>query len=131
MTLYHQLNVGFMEFSDGNFQFLPRYFVVSATLKLITGFKQEIPSLKVILSLGGHGGDSGVFAYVTRNNLNRFIKSIIKYIRRHNMDGLNVYWKPPSQNKGLFTKFVQVRCLLSHVTCINNNLCKGVGMGAT
>ena len=65
-------------------------------LAQLTGLRKQNPSLQVLVSVGGWGG-SGEFSNValTAESRAKFASSAVDFLRRHNLDGLDVDWESP------------------------------------
>ena len=72
--------------------------VDAPNLATLVGLKQENPSLKVLVSVGGWLG-SGNFsdAALTGQSRAQFIDSVIAFIRQYRLDGLDIDWEYPAQ----------------------------------
>lgn len=69
----------------------------TATIKTLTALKKDLPSLKVLLSLGGWGGCktcSPVFS--TPENRMEFAESVKKLCEDFNADGIDLDWEYPA-----------------------------------
>jgi len=67
-------------------------------LASVTALRKQNPSLTVLISVGGWLG-SGGFSDValTRDTRARFIDSVMDFLARHDLDGLDVDWEYPGQ----------------------------------
>jgi len=67
-------------------------------LAALVALKQENPSLTVLISVGGWLG-SGNFSdmALTKQSRGLFIESAVKFIERHQLDGLDIDWEYPGQ----------------------------------
>jgi chitinase len=67
-------------------------------LAALVALKQTNPSLTVLISVGGWLG-SGNFSDValTKQSRSLFIESAVKFIDRHQLDGLDIDWEYPGQ----------------------------------
>jgi len=65
-------------------------------LELLTSLKRENPSLTVLVSVGGWLW-SGAFSDValTRQSRTAFIDSVVEFVRRDQLDGLDIDWEYP------------------------------------
>ncbi len=69
--------------------------------KVLVGLKAKNPNLKILVSVGGwtwSGGFSDVA--LTPESRAKFIESAVAFLRRHNLDGLDIDWEYPGQ-KGM------------------------------
>jgi chitinase len=65
-------------------------------LKTLTALRRAHPQLKILVSVGGwtwSGGFSG--AASTAESRKRFVASAVSFVRRHDLDGLDVDWEYP------------------------------------
>jgi len=65
-------------------------------LKMLVAQKKKHPHLKVMIACGGWGGSGGfsTMAYSTGNR-EKFVKSVVKFIREYDLDGLDIDWEYP------------------------------------
>ena len=65
-------------------------------LKMLVDQKKKHPHLKVMIACGGWGG-SGGFSEMDRSveNRNKFVNSAIRFIRKFDLDGLDIDWEYP------------------------------------
>lgn len=65
-------------------------------LEALVGQKKNYPHLKVMIACGGWAG-SGGFSEMARSAENRakFVKSVVKFIRKYKLDGLDIDWEYP------------------------------------
>lgn len=72
--------------------------VDAPNLGTLVALKQENPSLQVLVSVGGWLG-SGNFsdASLTRESRSQFIDSVVAFIERYHLDGLDIDWEYPAQ----------------------------------
>jgi chitinase len=65
-------------------------------LKLLTGLRRQHPHLRILISVGGWTW-SGNFsdAALTVENRHRFTQSAIEFVRRHDIDGVDIDWEYP------------------------------------
>ncbi|KAI8422132.1 hypothetical protein MSG28_006048 [Choristoneura fumiferana] len=68
-----------------------------AALRHVVRLKQADPGLKVLLSVGGGGGDAG-FSEMVADHASRkvFIKSIKSFLRNYTLDGIDLDWEFPA-----------------------------------
>jgi GH18 family chitinase len=67
-----------------------------ANLAVLTGLRREHPDLKVLVSVGGWTW-SGAFsdAALTAQSRQRFVRSAVRYVVDHDLDGFDVDWEYP------------------------------------
>ena len=78
--------------------------------------KKKNPSLKFLLAIGGWRVGSEPFTAMVGSEENRksFIRNAIKYLRKHNFDGLDMDWEFPgtrgssAEDKVLYTGLIRV-----------------------
>ena len=65
-------------------------------LKILVARKKNHPHLKVMIACGGWGG-SGGFSEMARSveNREKFVKSVVRFIREFKLDGLDIDWEYP------------------------------------
>jgi GH18 family chitinase len=85
--------------------------------------------LKVMLSVGGWNAGSHGFSQMVSTRLRRktFIESAMRFLRKHNFDGLDINWEFPGvrggkeNDKGNFEFFLQVQIRFHQdIACIFN-----------
>ena len=63
---------------------------------LLVSLKQQNPSLTVLVSVGGWGGSGGFSDMaLTAASRARFIDSVVRFITRYKLDGLDIDWEYP------------------------------------
>ena len=64
----------------------------------VTSLKKSKPDLKVLLSVGGwvHGSKPFTDMVETPQGIKHFTREAVKYLKRHNFDGLDVDWEYPT-----------------------------------
>jgi chitinase len=68
----------------------------AANLRALTSLRRRRPDLKILTSVGGwiwSGGFSD--AVLTPKARERFVKSIVAFVRRHDLDGIDIDWEYP------------------------------------
>ncbi|KAH9519587.1 hypothetical protein Btru_003083 [Bulinus truncatus] len=81
--------------------------------------KRDRPSLQILLAVGGWaaGGEKFSRLVSSETSMTQFSDNLIAYLRRNNLDGVNIDWQyPTSRERGSepgdrlrFTNFLQVR----------------------
>ena len=67
-------------------------------LRKINGLKQTNSDLKILISVGGWSWSGGFSqAVATKINRERFANSGISFLKRHNIDGIDLDWEYPGQ----------------------------------
>ncbi len=68
----------------------------AASLAALTGLRKQSPRLRVLVSVGGWEG-SRPFSQLARSAASRarFVASALAFLRRHDLDGLDVDWEYP------------------------------------
>lgn len=91
-----RINYAFANIKDG--LIVEGYPTDAANYSALNALKQQNPSLKVLASVGGWLW-SGNFsdAVLTKQSRQAFIDSVIAFIERYNLDGLDIDWEYPGQ----------------------------------
>jgi chitinase len=89
-----RINYAFANIQDG--RIVTGSPVDEANFATLVGLKQQNPSLQVLISVGGWTW-SGNFSdmVLTRQSRKRFIDSVVEFIDRYKLDGLDVDWEYP------------------------------------
>ena len=66
------------------------------SLETLTGLRQANPRLKVLVSVGGWGGDHFSEAALTEDSRARFADSAVAMVRAHGLDGVDIDWEYPT-----------------------------------
>ncbi|XP_019880028.2 chitinase-3-like protein 2 isoform X2 [Aethina tumida] len=81
----------------------------TATIRRIAALKLINPKLKVLLSVGGAGNTSGFGTMVTNHgNRKTFIKSVMNCIRNYRIDGIDLDWEYPNEDRKQRMHFTQL-----------------------
>ncbi len=91
-----RINYAFALIQEG--QVVNGYANDDQNLAALVALKQKNPSLTVLISVGGWMG-SGNFSdmALTKQSRSLFIESAVKFIDRHQLDGLDIDWEYPGQ----------------------------------
>jgi chitinase len=89
-----RINYAFANIQDG--RIVTGSPVDEANFATLVGLKQQNPSLQVLISVGGWTW-SGNFSdmVLTRQSRRRFIDSVVEFVERYKLDGLDVDWEYP------------------------------------
>lgn len=89
-----RINYAFANIQDG--RIVTGSAVDEANFATLVGLKQQNPSLQVLISVGGWTW-SGNFSdmVLTKQSRRRFIDSVVEFIERYKLDGLDVDWEYP------------------------------------
>jgi GH18 family chitinase len=90
------INYAFANIRDG--EIVEGFQHDAENFRILNGRKAKNPGLKILVSVGGwtwSGGFSDMA--LTRESRKRFIESAIAFLRRHNLDGLDIDWEFPAQ----------------------------------
>lgn len=67
-------------------------------LKKLNTLKKDNPELKILISVGGWTWSGGFSeAVATKNDRERFANSGISFLKKHNIDGIDLDWEYPGQ----------------------------------
>jgi chitinase len=66
----------------------------------IVALKRRLPSLEVLISIGGWGADGFSDAALTAETRGRFADSAVELMKAHGADGIDVDWEYPGQSAG-------------------------------
>ncbi len=70
--------------------------VDAGNLAVLTGLRTQNPSLQVLISVGGWlGSDAFSDVALTAESRAKFVASAVDFLRRYNLDGLDVDWEYP------------------------------------
>jgi len=88
------INYAFANVKDGR---LVEGFAHDAeNLRVLTGLRARNPELRVLVSVGGWTWSKGFSdAALTAESRRRFCESAVAYLKRHDLDGLDVDWEYP------------------------------------
>ncbi len=91
-----RINYAFANLQGG--RIVNGYTADDKNLAALVALKQENPSLTVLVSVGGWlwSGNFSDMA-LTKKSRSLFIDSVIEFIDRHNLDGLDIDWEYPGQ----------------------------------
>lgn len=75
----------------------PEYDFGEGGFKRFAALKDKYPDIKLIAAVGGWGHGGGKFSNMTefRERRTRFVASVVKFLHRFNLDGLEVVWLYP------------------------------------
>ena len=67
----------------------------------LTRLKQKNPNLKILVAIGGWTFGVKLFSEMasTRKHREVFIKSVIRFVRKHDLDGVDLDWEYPAHRK--------------------------------
>lgn len=89
-----RINYAFALIQDG--RIVPGYPHDLENLAFLTALRKENPSLTVLVSVGGWLGSGGFSdAALTRESRARFIDSVTDFLRKNDLDGLDIDWEYP------------------------------------
>uniref|UniRef100_V5ICA0 Putative catalytically inactive chitinase-like lectins n=1 Tax=Ixodes ricinus TaxID=34613 RepID=V5ICA0_IXORI len=76
---------------------VPRYDADKGLYKKFTAIKEDYPKLKTLLSVGGWQHPNGVFSQMssTPQNRQKFITSVLQWMKEYNLDGVDLAWPFP------------------------------------
>ena len=89
-----RINYAFANIQDG--RIVTGSPVDAANFATLVGLKRQNPSLQVLVSVGGWTW-SGNFSdmALTKESRRRFIDSVVEFVDRYNLDGLDIDWEYP------------------------------------
>ncbi|MGA8044411.1 MAG: glycoside hydrolase family 18 protein [Terracidiphilus sp.] len=91
-----RINYAFARIRDG--RMVEGFPTDAANLAQITALRQQNPNLRVLISVGGWTWSGGFSeAALTEQSRTVFVESAIEFLRRYNLDGLDVDWEYPGQ----------------------------------
>lgn len=91
-----RINYAFALIKDG--KIVPGYANDAGNLVFLAGLRRQNPSLTVLVSVGGWLGSGGFSDMaLTRESRAQFIKSVMDFIQRYELDGLDMDWEYPGQ----------------------------------
>ncbi len=64
-------------------------------LKQLVGQREKYPNLKVMVACGGWGADGFSDMALTEESRLKFVKSAIRFIKKYDLDGLDMDWEYP------------------------------------
>lgn len=84
----------FTQVIDGEMKF--RNNIASEKLKQLSSQKKDHPHLKVMIACGGWGGSGGFSDMAaTPEGRKKFVDSSMKFVKEHNLDGIDIDWEYP------------------------------------
>ena len=91
-----RINYAFAKIADG--RMVAGFATDAGNIAQLTSLRRENPSLRVLISVGGWSG-SGGFSDVALTEQSRavFIQSVMDFLGRFDLDGLDVDWEYPGQ----------------------------------
>lgn len=64
--------------------------------RLLNAARQKYPNLKILISVGGWGWSGGFSDMcLTSGSRDKFIASVVRFIQRHHLDGIDIDWEYP------------------------------------
>lgn len=98
-----RINYAFANIKDG--EVVAGFAHDAENFALLNSLKRENPSLTIVVSVGGWAW-SGNFSDMaaTRKGRHRFVESSVRFVKQHNLDGLDIDWEYPGM-KGMTDHF--------------------------
>ncbi|MFF2157385.1 glycosyl hydrolase family 18 protein [Paenibacillus chitinolyticus] len=93
------INYAFTHVKDNKIVSLPAQ-NDDANYAYLQSLKKDNPKLKILPSVGGWGADGFSDAALTESARNTFADSIIEYIKKYKLDGVDLDWEYPTQTAG-------------------------------
>ncbi|GKS11612.1 hypothetical protein YDYSY3_26120 [Paenibacillus chitinolyticus] len=91
------INYAFTHVKDNKIVSLPAQ-NDDANYAYLQSLKKDNPKLKILPSVGGWGADGFSDAALTESARNTFADSIIEYIKKYKLDGVDLDWEYPTQS---------------------------------
>src|SRR5215213_6411855 len=91
------VNYAFAQVSPEGELYFPREESGTRLIELRKVLKQRNPSIKLLVSVGGWGGDGFSDAALTDASRKKFADSVAAFINRYGLDGIDLDWEYPGQ----------------------------------
>lgn len=89
-----RINFAFARIRDGRMETM--FAQDAENLAMLTALRRKNPSLTVLVSVGGWLGSGGFSdAALTKTSRRKFIDSVMEFLKRYDLDGLDVDWEYP------------------------------------